>query len=163
MGRLTRLLLVAAATCAGCATPLGGEGAGGLAPAVATSATAADAAASPGELIDAFGVKLAGVRLSGNGYLVDVRYQVLDPVKAQPLLDRKLRPVLIDESTGNRFYVPAPPIVGALRQTARNKVVHTDRTYFMLFANPDRRLQPGSRVTLYLGDLKFANLQVEAS
>ncbi len=113
-------------------------------------------------VVDAYGVKLMGVRLSGNGYLVDVRYQVLDPAKAQPLLDRSVRPVLIDEATGNRFYVPTPPIVGALRQTARNKVIHTDRTYFMLFANPDRRLQPGSNVTLYVGDQKFANLRVES-
>lgn len=146
-----RLLLAAAAIAAsaGCAT-------------APDAPAAADAVTPTGAVVDAYGVKLMGVRLSGNGYLVDVRYQVLDAEKAQPLLDRKLRPVLIDEATGNRFYVPTPPIVGALRQTARNKVVHTDRTYFMLFANPDRRLQPGSNVTLYVGDQKFANLRVEA-
>ena len=146
-----RLLLAAAfiAAGAGCAT-------------APDAPVAADAVTPTGAVVDAYGVKLMGVRLSGNGYLVDVRYQVLDPAKAQPLLDRKLRPVLIDEATGNRFYVPTPPIVGALRQTSRNKVVHTDRTYFMLFANPDRRLQPGSNVTLYVGDQKFANLRVEA-
>ena len=146
-----RLLLAAAAIAAstGCAT-------------APDAPAATDAVTAAGAVVDAYGVKLMGVRLSGNGYLVDVRYQVLDPEKAQPLLDRKLRPVLIDEATGNRYYVPTPPIVGALRQTARNKVIHTDRTYFMLFANPDRRLQPGSNVTLYVGDQKFANLRVEA-
>lgn len=146
-----RLLLAVAAIAAsaGCAT-------------APDAPPAADAVTPAGAVVDAYGVKLMGVRLSGNGYLVDVRYQVLDAEKAQPLLDRRLRPVLIDEATGNRFYVPTPPIVGALRQTARNKVIHTDRTYFMLFANPDRRLQPGSNVTLYVGDQKFANLRVEA-
>lgn len=157
---LRALLVVAAVAAAGCATA--------PAPDVAAPATppAASADKAPtttaGMVVDAFGVKLMGVRLSGNGYLVDVRYQVLDAAKAQPLLDRSVRPVLIDEATGNRFYVPTPPIVGSLRQTARNKVIHTDRTYFMLFANPDRRLQPGSNVTLYVGDQKFANLRVEA-
>lgn len=162
-----RKLLAAAviAAGAGCATAPTADGAADAAAAAGTPqpvAARGDSAITSGMVVDAFGVKLMGVRLSGNGYLVDVRYQVLDPDKAQPLLDRKLRPVLIDEATGNRYYVPTPPIVGALRQTARNKVIHTDKTYFMLFANPDRRLQPGSNVTLYVGDQKFANLRVEA-
>jgi len=156
---LRALLVTVAVAAAGCATAPAPEVA---APAAPAAASADSATTSAGMVVDAYGVKLMGVRLSGNGYLVDVRYQVLDPAKAQPLLDRSVRPVLIDEATGNRFYVPTPPIVGALRQTARNKVIHTDRTYFMLFANPDRRLQPGSNVTLYVGDQKFANLRVES-
>ena len=156
---LCALLVAAAVAAAGRATAPAPEVA---APATPAAATADSATTTAGMVVDAYGVKLMGVRLSGNGYLVDVRYQVLDAAKAQPLLDRSVRPVLIDEATGNRFYVPTPPIVGALRQTARNKVIHTDRTYFMLFANPDRRLQPGSSVTLYVGDQKFANLRVES-
>ena len=163
-------LATAAVVASACSTlPASDPGAAAVvdaAPATSTPTSAAPTAGStpvtPGTVVEAYGVKLTGVHLAGSGYLIDVRYRVLDPVKAQPLLDRKLRPVLIDEATGNRFYVPAPPIVGALRQTARNKVIHTDKTYFMLFANPDRRLQPGANVTLYVGDQKFANLRVEA-
>ena len=137
------------------------------APAAATSPTeaggmaaAADEAFGAGMVVEQFGVRLTGVRLTANGYVVDLRYRVLDPARAQPLLDRKVRPVLVDEATGNRFYVPVPPTVGALRQVSRNKVIHTDRDYFMLFANPDRKLQAGSRVTLYVGDQRFGNLQI---
>lgn len=119
-----------------------------------------DEAFGAGMVVEQFGVRLTGVRLTANGYVVDMRYRVLDPAKAQPLLDRKVRPVLVDEATGNRFYVPVPPTVGALRQVSRNKVIHTDRDYFMLFANPDRKLQAGSRVTLYVGDQRFGNLQI---
>ena len=115
-----------------------------------------------GMVVEQYGVRLTGVRLTANGYVVDLRYRVLDPAKAQPLLDRKVRPVLVDEATGSRFYVPVPPTVGALRQTARNKVIHTDRDYFMLFANPDRKLHAGARVTLYVGDERFGNLQIAA-
>lgn len=155
---------VAAALLGGCATVAPDAPAAAAAPAVVQSAAAAAAedALPVGAIIEPFGVQLKAIRLSANGYIVDLRYRVLDPVKAQPLLDRKVRPVLVDEATGNRFYVPVPPIVGALRQTSRNKVIHTDRDYFMLFANPDRKLQAGSKVALYVGDQRFGNLQVEA-
>lgn len=112
-------------------------------------------------VVEEFGVQVRGVRLSANGYLVDLRYRVLDPARARAMLDRKVRPVLVDETSGSRFYVPAPPIVGALRQTARNKVIHTDRDYFMLFANPDRKLKAGSKVALYVGEQRFGDLQIE--
>lgn len=146
----------------------------GAAPAAATAVTtgagtssalaSAKPAADPaGPVVEQLGVQLAGVRLSANGYIVDVRYRVFDPEKAKPLLDRKVRPVLVNEATGTRFYVPQPPIVGSLRQTARNKVIHTDRNYFILFANPDKQLQPGSLVTLYVGNQKFDNLLVQAN
>lgn len=125
-------------------------------------APAAEPAFVGGMVVEQFGVRLTGVRLTANGYVVDLRYRVLDPAKAQGLLDRNVRPVLVDETTGNRFYVPVPPTVGALRQTSRNKVIHTDRDYFMLFANPDRKLQAGSKVALYVGDQRFGNLQVAA-
>lgn len=148
------LLALVVAASAGCAS---------APPSAATGAPTTAATPTPvGAVIDSFGVRLMSAKLSANGYLVDVRYQVLDAAKARPLLDRSLRPVLIDAATGNRYYVPAPPIVGTLRQTARNNVVQPDRTYFMLFANPDRRLQPGSSVTLYVGDQKFADLRVDA-
>lgn len=161
--QLIRLLpALLAAALAGCATvPDDSPSAAGSAQQRAPAAPEATALGA-GAVVEPFGVQLKGVRLSANGYIVDLRYRVLDPAKAQPLLDRKVRPVLVDEATGDRFYVPVPPIVGALRQTSRNKVIHTDRDYFMLFANPDRKLQAGSKVALYVGDQRFGNLQVEA-
>lgn len=142
-------------------TTVAGVTTSGAAPsALASARPPADLA---GPVVEELGVQLAGVRLSANGYIVDVRYRVFDPEKAKPLLDRKVRPVLVNEATGTRFYVPQPPIVGSLRQTARNKVIHTDRNYFILFANPDKQLQPGSRVTLYVGNQKFDNLLVQAN
>ena len=131
-------------------------------PAQQEAGTASEESFGAGRVVDKFGVRLTGVRLTANGYVVDLRYRVLDPEKAQGLLDRKVRPVLVDESTGNRFYVPVPPTVGALRQTSRNKVIHTDRDYFMLFANPDRKLQAGSKVALYVGEERFGSLLVAA-
>lgn len=126
-------------------------------PAPAASATAAP----PVRISETFGVEVQGARLSASGYVVDLRYRVLDADKAKPLLDRKVRPVLIDEATGNRFYVPQPPIVGALRQTSRNNPVALGKTYFMIFANPDQRLKTGDTIALYLGEQRFGNLRIE--
>jgi hypothetical protein len=110
---------------------------------------------------EAFGVEVQGARLSASGYVIDLRYRVLDVDKARPLLDRKVLPVLIDETTGDRFYIPQPPVVGALRQTSRNHMVAVGKTYFMIFANPDQRIKAGQTLALYIGDQSFGNLRID--
>lgn len=110
---------------------------------------------------ETFGVEVHGARLSASGYVIDLRYRVLDADKARPLLDRKVMPVLVDVSTGERFYVPQPPVVGALRQTSRNNAVALGKNYFMLFANPDRRVKAGQTLALYIGDQSFGNLRID--
>jgi hypothetical protein len=109
---------------------------------------------------DTYGVEVTGAHLSASGYVVDVRYRVLNAAKAAPLLDKKVRPVIINETNGERFYVPQPPIIGSLRQTSRNNNVIVGKVYFMLFANPDKRLKPGDKVTMYVGDEKFGVLEL---
>jgi hypothetical protein len=132
------------------------------APAVpAAPATPVAGSAAPKWVSEAFGVEVQGARLSASGYVVDLRYKVLDADKAKPLMDRKVLPVLLDEATGNRYYVPQPPVVGALRQTARGNPVVPGKAYFMIFANPDQRLKAGDSVTLYLGEQRFGQLRIE--
>jgi hypothetical protein len=143
----------------------GAADAGAVPPNMPTPAAAVVAAADAQPALwvsDTFGVEVQGARLSANGYVIDMRYRILDAAKAKPLLDRKVQPVLVDEANGNRFYVPQPPIVGTLRQTSRNNAVAVPgKTYFMIFANPDQRLKAGNTVTLYIGDQHFGNLRIE--
>jgi hypothetical protein len=109
-----------------------------------------------------FGVELVSVRLSGEDFLIDLRYRVKDVAKAQALLERKVQPVLVNEVTGDRYYIPQAPKVGPLRQSATAKQpAIVDRVYFMLFANPDRKLKSGERVTLYAGDSLVKGLLVQ--
>lgn len=107
----------------------------------------------------ALGIEVEGIRLSAAGYMLDFRYRVLDPVKAAPLLDRKIQPYLLDEASGARLAVPDAPKVGRLRTTSRNKVI-PGRNYYILFANPGRYLQAGSKVTLVAGDVRISDLSV---
>lgn len=112
------------------------------------------------EIEHELGIKVVGLRHSAAGYMLDFRYRLLDPSKAAPLLDRKLRPYLLDEATGAQLGVPDAPKVGQLRPTARNKVI-VGRNYYILFANPGRYLSPGSKVTLVAGDVQIKHLTVE--
>lgn len=132
------------------------------APARAASAAASTTPRSTAPVFknDIYGVEVMGAHISGSGYVIDVRYRVLDAAKAAPMLDRKVRPVLINEGNGERFYVPQPPIIGSLRQTARNNNVVVGKVYFMLFANPDKRIKNGDKLSLLVGDQKFGVLEI---
>lgn len=134
--------------------------AGPVAPA-APAAPAASASAATVQRIEDFGVELIGVRLSGADFLIDLRYRVKDVAKAQALLERKIHPVLVNEATGDRFYIPQVPKIGSLRQSATAKQpAQLDKVYFMLFANPDRKLRVGEKVTLHAGDSMVKGLVV---
>ncbi len=105
-----------------------------------------------------WGLKILGVRLTANGYMLDLRYQVINSEKAFPLLDRKIKPYLIAQDTGTKLYVPDTK-VGPLRQRVANP--DAEKTYFILFGNPGGLVKRGSQVTLVMGDFKAENLVVE--
>ena len=106
------------------------------------------------------GIRVEALRLSAAGYILDFRYRVVDAAKAAPLLDGKQRPYLVD-GRGAKLGVPETPILGSLRQTARNGKVSTTHSYFILFANPARYLRSGDHVTLVVGDARVPDLTVE--
>jgi len=106
-----------------------------------------------------WGLRILRVRLTAGDHILDLRYQVTDPEKAYPLLDRKIKPYLIDQATGAKLQVPNMPKVGSLKQ--RVDQADKDKTYFILFGNSHGNVRSGSLVTLILGDLKQENLGVE--
>ncbi len=105
------------------------------------------------------GVHIRWVRLSAAGFMLDLRYRVIDAAKAAPLLNRKITPYL-QASTGARLGVASSPKIGPLRSTQRG-AIQLDRDYSMLFGNPGRYLQQGSKITLFIGDQKIENITVE--
>ena len=116
--------------------------------------------AAHSEIEDQLGIRIVGLRRSSAGYMLDLRYRVIDPAKAASLLDRKINPYLVDEATGAQLGVPDAPKVGQLRPTSRNNVI-PGRNYYILFANPGRYLNGGSKVTLIAGDVRIPHLTVE--
>lgn len=149
----SRSALAALALCAGLSASRADEPAAPQAPASSPAAS---------QRLEDLGVELVGVRLSGADFLIDLRYRVNDAAKAQALLERKVHPVLVNEATGDRYYVPQAPKLGALRQSATAKQpVQLGKVYFMLFANPDRKLRSGEKVTLHAGESTVKGLVVQ--
>lgn len=108
-----------------------------------------------------WGIEVESIRLSAGGYMIDFRYRVLDPEKADYLADHTLKPYLEDIATGAKMIVPAPAKVGALRNTNRRGSVERGRTYYIIFANPGRYIKPGSKVNVVIGDFVAKNLTLQ--
>jgi hypothetical protein len=109
----------------------------------------------------AYGIRVEALRLTAAGSMLDLRYRVLDAEKAAPILDGKTQPYLLDAARGARLGVPDTPVLGRIRQTARNNKILTDRSYFVMFGNPGKAVHSGDKVTLLLGPLKVTELTVQ--
>jgi len=105
------------------------------------------------------GIKVEALRWSADGYMLDFRYRVVDPEKALLIMDRSVKPYVIDEASGARFLIPSSPKVGPMRQTTRRP--EAGRMYWLLFANPAKYIKPGNQVTVVVGDYRLEHLVVE--
>lgn len=110
-------------------------------------------------LEDKWGIKVASLHLSANGYMVDFRYKVVDPQKAALLGDPHAKPYLVDQSSGAKLSVPRSPKVGPLRQSSEQLVA--GKVYFTLFSNLGRVVKNGSKVTVVIGEFKAVDLDVQ--
>ena len=108
-------------------------------------------------LEEKWGIKVESTRLSADGYMVDFRYRVLDVNKAAPILDRRIKPYMVDQTSGAVFVVPNPPKVGQLRS---GKNIKEGKIYFIFFANPGRYVKFGNKVAIVIGDCKIDNVVV---
>jgi hypothetical protein len=106
-----------------------------------------------------WGVQIASIRMSAAGRIVDFRYRVIDPEKAALLGDRRVQPVLIDQTSGRKLAVPVAPKIGSLRQTSVK--LTAGRIYFVLFSNSEQLIKSGSKVAVVIGDFRAENLMVE--
>lgn len=105
------------------------------------------------------GLEPQSIRLASAGYVLDFRYRVVHPERAAGVINKTTQPYLIDEATGFSVRVPAPPKIGPLRHTGNN--LAAGRTYFILFANPARKIKSGDRVTVVLGEHRIEHLIVQ--
>jgi len=105
-----------------------------------------------------WGIKIVGIRLTANNYMLDFRYRVIDPEKAHMFTQKQIKPYLIDQATGNKLAVTTTRL-GPMRQTAVKPV--SGRNYAILFGNTNKVVKAGSKVTVVIGDFKVENLVVE--
>jgi hypothetical protein len=138
-----------------------------LAQAAAPAASVPSAPAVVAPALEGLGIELVGLELTAENYLVGLRYRVIDPGKSRTLVEHNVHPVLVNESTGERYYVPqmraprSPQQKRPLSKAHRPPVqAQPGKTYVILFANPDRKLRAGEKVTLYAGESVLQHIEV---
>lgn len=104
------------------------------------------------------GIKIIGVRQASAGYMLDFRYIVEEPIRAQVMFDHTTIPYLIHEASGARFMVPNAAKVGPLRATTKEP--KEGKHYYIFFANPGRYVKSGDLVTVVMGKRSFEHLVV---
>lgn len=90
--------------------------------------------------------------------MIRFTYRVVDPQKAKPLSDKRLKPYLVDERTHVKLIVPNMEKVGQLRQAAPPE---QGRSYWMLFSNKGGFVKRGDRVSVVIGKFHADELVVE--
>ena len=105
-----------------------------------------------------WGVDSLNVRYTEAGEMIRFTYRVLDPAKAAPLNDKNAEPSLIDPEAGVKLKVPQMEKIGKLRQSS---TAIAGKSYWMAFSNSGRRVRPGDRVTVEIGNFRADGLVVE--
>jgi hypothetical protein len=116
--------------------------------------------AVPTDLVERWGVEVIGISRTAGGYMLDFRFRVVDDQKALPLFDHRIKPYVKAERSGINLPVPVAAKVGAFRPTNRGKNIKDDKTYYMVFGNPDSHVKPGEKVSVVIGDFRVENLTV---
>ena len=102
-----------------------------------------------------YGIDITLIGVTAAGGMIDFRYQVVDPDKANALIhDLTLYPKLIVEDTGETLI---------LRSLPHNHGVDLKLggTYFFLLANARNAIHAGSRLTVVMGDARLEHLIVQ--
>ena len=111
-------------------------------------------------LAEKWGVEVIGMSMTSAGYMLDFRFRVLDADKALPLFEHRIKPYVVADKSDIKLPTPMAPKVGAFRPTNRGKNIKADKTYYMVFANPDNYVKPGERVSVVIGDFRAENMTV---
>lgn len=95
-----------------------------------------------------FGVRITRLAMTGGGGLVDLRFTVVDPAKARPLLEGHATPPrLVVEGGATTLQAPAH---GAMRNVRLQK----DAACFLIYPNARNAIRPGVRVAVVFGDVQ---------
>jgi hypothetical protein len=103
-----------------------------------------------------YGIDVKLLAVTAAGGLIDLRYQVVDPDKANPVVhDPGLFPRLIVERTGVTIGIRSLP-------HHHKTELQLGGTYYFLLANANNAIRKGERVTLVMGDARLEHLVAQA-
>ena len=105
-----------------------------------------------------WGIDSFKVKYTESGEMIRFSWRVLDPAKAAPLNNKEAEPFLFDAQARVKLVVPQMEKVGQLRQSS---TPIAGKSYWMAFSNSGRRVKPGDRVTVQIGQFHADWLVVE--
>ena len=105
-------------------------------------------------LAEVSGVQIVYVAITGGGGLIDLRYQVIDPDKANAVHDENYPPTLVDEATGL-------VVNSLLMGHSHTGTFNAGQTYYMIFENPGNIVQSGNKVSVLLGNAEVDHVVVK--
>ncbi len=105
-----------------------------------------------------WGIDAITAKAVESGELIRFSYRVLDPQKAKMLNDKTISAFLVAPALGIRLSIPTLEKVGQLRQSSTPEAA---KSYWMAFSNPGRRVKPGTRVDVVIGNFRAEGLVVE--
>lgn len=112
-------------------------------------------AVTAAELAGRYGIDLSLLAVTAAGGMIDLRFQVVDPDKANGVIhDTSLLPILVVEESGATLAMSALP-------HSHNTRLELGGTYFFHMANAHSAVQPGSHVTLVIGDARLEHVKVQ--
>ena len=102
---------------------------------------------------DQYGIHITMVAVTAGGGVVDFRFQVVDPEKANNYMHGEFNdlPVLFVENDGTRIEP---------REHTHHVNYEFGRTYYTIYRNPGGAVERGSRITAVLGDLQLKHIVV---
>lgn len=104
-------------------------------------------------LVDRLGIRITQVAVTGEGGLIDLRYQIIDPNKAAALHDADTPPAVVDEETGavaNDLFM----------NHAHSGPYAFGETYYLIFDNPGNLIQRGGYVSVLLANTEVDHVRV---
>jgi hypothetical protein len=105
-----------------------------------------------------WGVDSLTVKYTESGEIIRFSYRVIDPEKAATLNDKKAEPSLSDPQAAVSLVIPQMENIGQLRQSS---TPIAGKSYWMAFSNSGRRVKPGHRVDVQIGNFHAQGLVVE--
>lgn len=106
------------------------------------------------EFEERYGMQVTLLGVTAAGGMVDFRFRVTDPEKALAVLQNPAtHPMLVDLNSG--------AVVMQEEGMMHHKHFDANKVYYMLFTNPEGKVQPGASVVVQIGDVRLAPREIQ--
>jgi hypothetical protein len=129
-------------------------------------------------LEDRWGIQVASIALTMAGAAVELRYQILAPEKVSLLADAPVTAQIIDQTSGARIPIGAPPLEAGRPQHSRARSaalmmqdagsfppppsrIIAGKTYSIQLPNPGGLIKTGNKAVVIIGDCQTGVLVVQ--